>query len=264
MLKPLLEAIRFLTVVPLPGLPATVSDDYERTIAHSVAWFPLVGLLIGSITCALGLLATFFWPGSAFVRAVLIVVVSSALTAGLHLDGLSDTADGTMSWRPRERMLEIMKDSRIGAMGAIALVAIFLLKVGFLAAAGQHWWMATLLAPMLGRWADIFGIFFYPAAREGGLGRSFNSMVRPHDFVIGTLFVIGAAVLISLVDGFLFESFLKAYARCMIALALVCLASVYLARKWVQQLGGLTGDTYGALNEVGETVALAAMSAVVA
>ena len=260
MLRPFFEAVRFLTIVPIPWLPAT-SDNYERTIAQSVAWFPLVGLGLGLAGCATGFAALAFWPGQALVQSTLVIIVMSALTAGLHLDGLSDTADATMSWRSRERMLEIMKDSRIGAMGAIALVAIFLLKVAFLAAAGKHWWMATLLAPVLGRWADIFGIFFYPAAREGGLGRSFNSMVRPRDFVIGTLIVIAICIGLAVIDGFLFSSFLTAYARCMVALAAVCLTSVYLARRWVAQLGGLTGDTYGALNEIGETVALGAMSA---
>ncbi len=262
MLRPFFEAIRFLTLIPTPG-PVTISEDYERTIAHSVAWFPLVGLIIGLISCVVGSLARVLWPGQVLVQAVLTIVVSGALTAGLHLDGLSDTADATMSWRSRERMLEIMKDSRIGAMGAIALVAIFLIKVGFLAAAGRHWWMATLMAPVLGRWADIFGIFFYPSARDGGLGRSFNSMVRRRDFVMGTLIVIILATGIALIDGFLFNTFLVAYARCMIALVAVCLVSIYLANRWVHQLGGLTGDTYGALNEVGEAVALGALSALI-
>ena len=86
-------------------------------------------------------------------------------------------------------------------------------------------------------------------------------MVRPRDFVIGTLIVILIATGIALMDGFLFNNFLTAYARCMIALALVCLTSLYLANRWVRQLGGLTGDTYGALSEIGEAVALGALSA---
>lgn len=262
MLKPFFEAIRFLTILPVPWLPVH-SDDYERDIASSVAWFPVVGVVLGVMGCAIGLVAGAFWPGNTWVRSVLIVITMSVLTAGFHLDGLSDTADGTMSWRSRERMLEIMKDSRIGAMGAIALVAIFLLKVGFLAAAGRYWWVATLMAPVLGRWADLYGIFFFPAAREGGLGRSFNSMVQRSDFMLGTLWVVIISVVVSLLAGVLLTNFLVVYARCMVAWALVCVVSLYFARRWVAQLGGLTGDTYGALNEIGETVALATVSALV-
>ncbi len=255
-MKSFFEAIRFLTLIPIPWLRST-SEDFEQTIANCMAWFPAVGLLVGLMGCAAGFVANYFWPQSALIRALAVVIVTAIATAGLHLDGLSDTFDATMSWRSRERMLEIMKDSRIGAMGSLALIAVFLLKVGFLAAAGEGWWRAALLAPMLGRWADIYGIFFYPAAREGGLGKTFHDKVKKRDFAWGSLFVLVVMALVAVFGTQPAQNGL----RSLVALGLVFVATVYLCRKWVKQLGGLTGDTYGALNEIGEGVALAAMSA---
>jgi adenosylcobinamide-GDP ribazoletransferase len=236
------EALRFLTIIPQPWLPPMS----ERSAVVAIPWFPAAGLLIGALLLPVGWLGGLFW--GPLVQAALIVVAWGAITGGLHLDGLSDSFDAVMSWRPRERKLEIMKDSRIGAMGAIALVAVLLLKVVFLAGAGPIWWQAALLAPVLGRWADCYGIFWFPAAAEGGLGRSFHDQVRRPDFVFATATALIAALAI-------------AGPRGLIAMLLVWGATQLLARWWTRDLGGLTGDTYGALCELGEVVALAALTA---
>ncbi|HMO59801.1 MAG TPA: adenosylcobinamide-GDP ribazoletransferase, partial [Roseiflexaceae bacterium] len=160
----------------------------------------------------------------------------------------SDTFDGVLSWRSRERKLEIMRDSRIGAMGALALIAVLLLKVALIAAAGDQWWQIIVPAVVLGRWADVYGIVRFPAAREGGLGRNFQQQLRRGDFGFATFSTI-ALVLVGGVQG-------------LIAMGCVWLAAELIGRWWVHDLGGLTGDTYGALCEIGEVVALAALIAV--
>ncbi len=258
MMTSFFEAIRFLTLIPLPFMPAMTSDNYEKTIARSMAWFPAVGLLIGLIAVAVGGIFDLFW--NEWARAVAVVVVIGIVTSGLHLDGLSDTFDAVMSWRPRERKLEIMKDSRIGAMGAIALVAVLLLKVAFIAAAGDNWWRAVLFATVLGRWVDLYGIFFFPAAREGGLGRNFRDFIQRRDFVFATVLMILLCVLVS-VAGAPVAAWPAALLRAAITFVLALLTTHMLCRRWTHALGGLTGDIYGALCEIGETVALAAMSA---
>jgi adenosylcobinamide-GDP ribazoletransferase len=258
MLTALLEAIRFLTLIPLPFMPPTTGDDYEKTIARSMAWFPMVGLLIGAIGCAAGLAAGALWNDLA--RAVVVVVVIGLVTSGLHLDGLSDTFDAVMSWRPRERKLEIMKDSRIGAMGALALIAVILLKIVFVAAAGDGWWRAILLATALGRWADLYGIFFFPAAREGGLGRNFRNFTRRSDFAFATGQMIVIVAGVSVV-GLAPTTWPLALARSAAACGLVLLTAHVVFTRWTRALGGLTGDTYGAMCEIAEVVTLATMSA---
>jgi adenosylcobinamide-GDP ribazoletransferase len=243
-LWPLGEALRFLTILPIPGLPPIS----EQSIGRAIAFFPLAGAIVGALLAGLGLAAGALWDAG--VRPVVLVVAWGAITAGLHLDGLSDTFDAVLSWRSRERKLEIMKDSRIGAMGALALIAVLALKATWLGAAGDGWLRAVWLAPILGRWADIYGIFWFPPAREGGMGRSFQSQVRRADFIFAT----AATLLLALA---------LAGARGLVALALVWIATQLLAMWWTRDLGGLTGDTYGALCEIAEVVTLATLAATV-
>jgi adenosylcobinamide-GDP ribazoletransferase len=241
-LWPLGEALRFLTIIPMPGMPPMA----EQSIARAIPLFPLAGAVIGALLVGLGLACGVLWD--AWVRSVLIVVGWGIVTSGLHLDGLSDTFDAVMSWRTRERKLEIMKDSRIGAMGALALIAVLALKVTWLHAAGDGWVRAVWLAPALGRWADTYGIFRFPPARGGGLGRQFQAQARRGDFAIATATAAGLAIIL-------------AGPRGLLALALVWGVSSGLARWWTRDLGGLTGDTYGALCEIAEVVTLAVLSA---
>lgn len=215
-------------------------------IGRATAWFPLVGLLVAGVGVAIG------WPAGALwgadVRAVAVVTAWAVVTAGLHLDGLADTFDGLLSWRPREQKLEIMRDSRIGTMGAIALFAILALKVALLASADGAWLVAALVAPVLGRWADVVAIFAFPPAREGGLGRTFRE-------TSGRTAPLVAGVTAAAVAG------LGAGASGIVALVVVTGIALGLGAWWVRSLGGLTGDTYGAASEMGEVVALAVLTA---
>ncbi|MEM8534591.1 MAG: adenosylcobinamide-GDP ribazoletransferase [Chloroflexota bacterium] len=241
-LWPLGEALRFLTIIPVPGMPPMS----EASIARAIRFFPLAGAVIGLLLAVVGLIANTFWVVP--IHAVIIVVAWGILTAGLHLDGVSDTFDAVMSWRPRERKLEIMKDSRVGAMGAMALIAILVLKIAFISTTGTGWLQAIILAPVLGRWADIYGIFWFPAAREGGLGRNFQSQVQRSDFTTATIITLVLALLLAGIQG-------------LIAFFVVWGATHLIARWWTKDLGGLTGDTYGALCEIAEVITLAALSA---
>lgn len=252
------EAVRFLTLIPLPFMPPMTGEDYEQTVARAMAWFPAVGALIGLLACGVGWLADALWGD--FARAVTVVIALAVITSGLHLDGLSDTFDAVMSWRPRERKLEIMKDSRIGAMGALALTAAILLKVVFIAAAGADWLRAVLIATTLGRWADLYGIFFFPAAREGGLGRNFRDFIRRRSLVVATLQML-IIVALACAVGRPPQAWPAGLLRGGIAIGLTLLVARVVFARWTRSLGGLTGDTYGAMCEIGEVVALAAMSA---
>lgn len=240
-LWPIGEALRFLTIIPVPGLPP-MTEAFSRTVPG----FPVAGLALGALLAVIGWIVGALWNET--VRAVALVVAWGVLTAGLHLDGLCDTFDGVMSWRSRERKLEIMRDSRIGVMGALALAAVAGLKAVFLAAAGDAWLSAILLAPVAGRWAMVYSAVGFPPAREGGLGRTFHSQVR-----VGDVLIAGGTTL--------FLALALGGAQGLIALALVWLVAHLLGRWWTHALGGLTGDTYGALCEIAEVVALAALTA---
>ncbi|HHB76813.1 MAG TPA: adenosylcobinamide-GDP ribazoletransferase, partial [Desulfobulbus sp.] len=164
-------AIRFLTIFPCPGQLGSDGKD----IAGSTPFFPVVGLFLGCIAAGLSWL---FWTlFSSLVAAVLITIVLMGFSGGLHLDGLADTADGFLSTRPRSQILEIMRDSRIGAMGVIALVMLLLLKVTALSSLDRGQVVrATLLVPIAGRCAIVLVIALLPYARkEGGLATLFYS-----------------------------------------------------------------------------------------
>jgi adenosylcobinamide-GDP ribazoletransferase len=239
----LVGALRFLTTIPLPAAWATNNPPLSK----SLRFFPLIGLVIGVLLVFVGTLAGWFWGES--VRAAAAIVAWGIVTGGLHLDGLSDTFDGVMSWRPRERKLEIMRDSRIGVMGALALAAILGLKAALLVSA-TAWLPALLLAPVFGRWAICYGVCSYPSARPDGLGAAVQAHAKPGILHKTT---IAAVVVVLLVAG----------PHGIVAFALVWLTTRWLARWWTRDLGGLTGDTYGALCEIAEVVALAALTATV-
>jgi len=234
-MRRLLAAVRFLTILPVPGTCGCGEDD----LARSVPFFPVVGVLIGALVSALAFgLGQVLPPLPA---AVLIVIALLTVSGGLHLDGLSDTADGFLSSRKRDRMLEIMRDSHVGAMGVIAIVCVLLLKVAALASLpSETAWRCVFLMPLAGRCALVVSMAILPYARpEGGLATVFYGRRPKAEAVFSVAALAGAGWLL------LGEAGLIAAAA---SLALVFLFAAYTRRK----IGGATGDTLGAACELAE------------
>lgn len=233
-----LQAVRFLTIIPIPFRKTPTA----RAMIQS-AYFPLVGVLIGGLLVLAAKLLTSLW--SAQLVSVILAVTWVVLTGGLHLDGLADTSDAILSRRTRAQKLAIMKDSSVGTFGVLAVFCALLLKASFLneiSTALQF--QALALAPALGRWALVQAAFFYPAAREEGMGRFFSEHARTRDFVIATLLMLGLAFLLLRFWG-------------VVIFGGIWLMAVLINRSFSKALGGLTGDTYGALCEISEVAALA-------
>lgn len=249
MMMPMRIALSFLTRIPVGRLEA---EDYLATLGRSAWLFPLAGLVVGLVTWAAHATAgLLFGPAT---RALAAVAAGLWVTGMLHLDGLMDTADGLGSHRSRERMLEIMKDSRVGAMGVAVGALSLLLRFALLVELPAGWHgPALLLAPALGRMAIALAAGLWPSARaEGaGLGASFARHVgRPQ---------LAGALLLGLAAAVATQPF--APWRGVAAFALALLAALAMARSLARNLGGLTGDTYGAINEVAEMAALACFAA---
>jgi len=243
-LRRLRLATAFLTRLPV-RTPAAEPDEVGR----SLAWFPVVGLGLGLALVAIARpLATLL---RADLVAALLVAVLAAVTGALHLDGLADVFDGLGGGRgDRERTLAIMRDGRIGAHGATALVLVLLVKVMALSAVLQAGELrAVALFPVVGRWLAVLSIALFPYAREEGLGRAFADRAGPPELAVATL-VTSA----TLTWGGL-ALFAATAPAALIALGL----GVWLTRR----LGGLTGDVYGAAIEIGETTFLVAAAALV-
>ena len=240
--RDLITALCFLTRLPLPALSCWQSA-HMRGPAEAMATFPLAGLVLGALLVGLDrLLNLTAFPLA--TRSILLVVALVALTGGLHLDGLMDTCDGLIGGHSAEQRLAIMRDSHVGSYGVLGGVCVVLLKVGALGAVpGGTRAPALLLTPMLGRWALVSAAALFPPARPSGLGAAFRTGVTPRRLAVATATCAIAACVLGRVAG---------------ALALVgtCAATWLLGRAITARIGGLTGDTYGALAEVTEVVAL--------
>jgi adenosylcobinamide-GDP ribazoletransferase len=236
-LRPVLAAFAFLTRLPVPGGPFL-----DREVGRSLAFFPLVGLLLGLAASGVAALGGGVLPS--LVLAVLLAALLAVLTGGLHLDGVADLFDALGGGRgDRARMLEIMRDSRIGAHGTAALVFVVLAKVAALEPAVARGDLVALLAfPVIARWAAAPLVVLYPYARPEGLGRAFAGEAR-------AVQLLGATALLGLVvAGAGTRLLVPALGAGAVALGL----GFWLTRK----LGGLTGDVYGAAIEIAEVTAL--------
>jgi adenosylcobinamide-GDP ribazoletransferase len=242
-MKAFFAAIRFLTIVPVPGR----WTGGEKALARSVAFFPFVGVMIGGVGA--GAAAGLLYVLPAGPAAALLVLFLAGTSGALHLDGLADTADGFLSSRPREQVLEIMRDSCSGAMGVIALVGILLLKYAcFGSLPADEWWRAVLLVPVAGRVALIVSMSLLSYARPGGgLGTAFYE--KRHGFAL----VVGLVVLAAVGWGSLRTAGLAAAG--MSVLAVLLFAAVCRRR-----IGGATGDTLGASCEIAEAACLLGLS----
>jgi adenosylcobinamide-GDP ribazoletransferase len=235
-MQSLLAAIRFLTIAPVPGRWGTAEAD----LASSVPWFPVIGLTLGAIAAAVAWGLSLIAPP--LVVAGTIIVVLLSFSGCLHLDGLSDTADGFLSSRSCERILEIMKDSHIGAMGVIAVVCSLLLKFASLASLSEATlWRAVLLMPLAGRCAIVVHMAILPYARPSGLGAIFYGRSVRWTAIWSVALFAAAAWSILGMQG------MVVWAACIVASLLF---SAYTYRK----IGGATGDTFGAICELIEVV----------
>jgi adenosylcobinamide-GDP ribazoletransferase len=236
-LRPFGVAVSFLTRFPI-HVENVAGVDFGR----SVAWFPAVGLAFGLVVVgANALLGSWLAPE---LRGIVLVAIVAALSGGLHLDGLADTFDAVGGGKgDRERMLSIMRDSRIGAHGAIALFLLLAAKAIAVTEVLRGNSLGVLLVwPAVGRWAVIPLIVLFPYAREEGLGAPFREHTAWVHFVAATAFM--AVIVARMIP----THWLAAFATTLPVLGL----GIWM---WLR-LGGLTGDIYGAAVEVAETAFL--------
>ncbi len=241
-----LSAQQFLTRLPSP---AWIGWDDDR-LARAAKWFPVVGIV-------LGLTAGLIWVGAAHVlppmlAAGIALVVLTLLTGGLHEDGLADCCDGLGGGATRARALEIMRDSRIGAYGALGLILSFGLR--WAALAEFEVWQglsALVIALCAGRAAMTMMLWSGVYAREDGAARSAASGVTGREALLAMIVAIAVGVAMAGMLG-----------------GLAVLAALIAAQLWLMRLtarlGGYTGDGLGAAEQIGQIVVLLIFAAVAA
>jgi adenosylcobinamide-GDP ribazoletransferase len=236
-------AVRFLSLLPVPGSKQLFDkDEFAPHLVVGSVYFPVVGLLLALLLWLLMLILTPLVPQ--LVLAALLVAALVILTGGLHLDGLMDSCDGLFGGSTRERKLEIMRDSRVGSFGVLSGICILLLKFALFASIRAHALpLALLIALPSARWAMVVALRVFPSARATGLGAAFHRAITTKQLLLAG--IVSLAIL--LIAGQLLG---------LIVWMTVTVTSLLLGLWMTQSLGGLTGDSYGAIEEVAEGVAL--------
>lgn len=261
-MKDFLCAIKFLTIFPIDPRNKIIPLNMGLTMV----WFPAVGLLIGVILVAIHFLLIKWFPSS--VADVLILVVYIVMTGGLHLDGLADSCDGLCGGLDKEKRLEIMRQSTIGTFGALGLICTLGIKyiclrslvyeeaawtnpslcsrAGLFVSAGSFWLsqkgMALLLMPAIGRWTQVLAAALSAYARkEEGVGKVFIDNVRLRHAIYSALFPLVPLWFFCRING-------------LMIFAIVIFVALLIIQYIKGKIGGMTGDTLGAVNEISEVV----------
>jgi adenosylcobinamide-GDP ribazoletransferase len=227
----LLVAVSFLTISPTPSL----GKARGHAFGPAVAYFPLVGMLLGAFVAGVDAVC-----GRVFSLPVVTVFdlgLFAVLTGGLHLDGLMDSSDGLLGGRDPEHRLAIMRDSRVGSFGVLSAILVLLLEYSTLAALeGKARATALILAPTMGRWAMAVAVWAFPYARSQGKGVAFKIGLGWPELALATYWATLTVVVLD--------------PRCVWLLAAAGLAVLGVGRWITARLGGLTGDSYGAICEL--------------
>ena len=237
-----LVGLQFLTRIHIVRQTVWTAEDFGR----STRFFPLVGLVLG-ICYALAAWLLVYFVGMRTLTAVLLLILPLLLTGGLHADGFMDTADGVFSGRERKCKLEIMKDSRVGSFGVVSFVLLMFLQFALLL--DMHPFLlvpALFIMPIIGRMAMVLAIACFPYARADGMGKTFADMADRKTIVTASVMAVV----------FVFPCGLLAS----VALMLGVLFALFFCRAMTTTLGGVTGDVYGAVTVLTETLVLAIFS----
>jgi len=246
MIKNFINALQFLTIF-------TVSKKHELEegdLAKSMAYFPVVGFLIGFILVNADKLFTLLaLPHT--ITNVLLIALSVLITRALHIDGLADTFDGIMGGNSAGSRLEIMKDSRLGTAGAVAIFFVLFIKYLCLNSIFNGEKVAALLvAPMLARWSQTIMVYKTNYGREDGMGKAFVGHLRSSGMTAVSLVAVGLTA---------FVIMREETQTAVLVLGLICgvvLFTVLGRRYLINKLGGMTGDAIGAMSELNEVLVL--------
>ena len=236
-----LVALQFLTTAP----PILKRIFTPAEMGRAVGYYPLVGLLLGAILWVAAILLARIFPP--LVVAALLLTLWTILSGALHVDGFLDSIDGLLGGYTPEKRLEILRDKHKGAFAIAAGILLFLIKfTALISLTGKP---ALLLAPTLGRWAMAVAIVAFPYARPQGLGRDMKDNATWKQVLLASLIALLAA-------------WFSAGCMGLIALGIALLTLLATARFILVRIPGLTGDSYGMINEMVELFVLLAFTVV--
>lgn len=246
-MKRFISILQFMTRIPI-NIDTGFDEEFHKTITY----FPLVGLVLGVLIYIIGLVSGIFFDS--FITSIIVTLALVILTGGLHIDGLGDTFDAIYSYRDKERMLEIMKDSRLGTNSLLAIMFLILLKIGFIySIINNNLLWTVIFMPVVARLGVIVMMYKTVTPRENGMGNLFIGKASTSMFTIAILYtiilMIGISKLIFLASTF--------EAMMLISTIIVLLIFNNLFKKHIyKKIDGVTGDILGCTIELGELIYL--------
>ncbi|PIZ16199.1 adenosylcobinamide-GDP ribazoletransferase [Candidatus Desantisbacteria bacterium CG_4_10_14_0_8_um_filter_39_17] len=243
-MKRFLIALQFLTIIPVK-----VKDVDEKDSAKSAAFFPVVGIVIGILLVLFYAVLSQLMP--AMPADVFVIIFWIFITGVLHLDGLADTMDGFYASTQKEKILKVMEDTSTGAKGVAALIILLLFKFALLSnIEGAAKIYSLILAPTISRYSMFIAIASSSPARKEGMGKLFIGKTGLAELIFSSIIM----VLICLTSWFLPLGQIKMLG--FIAVAVAVIITLTFVRYCNYKIGGMTGDTLGALNEIVEVAVL--------
>ena len=260
-MKGFLLLLSFMTRIPMPKI-----EYDEENLGKSMKYFPVVGIIVGFILLFFCIIFNFILKNisySAVLPLMIIVVILTDLitTGALHLDGLADTFDGIFSYRSKHKMLEIMKDSRLGSNGALALILYFLLKFILLFSltieSREGAIYAIMTYPVVSRFCSVVSCASSPYARGSGMGKTFVDNTKTCGLIVATVITLLYTIGMIFMPFVLFTNYslpiqiiMKSILIIVIIVALSALFAYAFSKLIERKIGGITGDTLGALLEI--------------
>ena len=233
-----LIALQFITTLPIKA-----NLNYsEKNIASSMVYYPLVGTIIGFILVVFNLLLSKIIPD--LLVNIILLIIWISLSGGIHLDGLADSFDGLFGGKDKKKILEIMRDSSIGVYGVLALFLILLLKYVLLIELPiQDKNMILMIAPTLSRLSMVLAVYYFPYARKEGFGKTYKLYLKRNHVILAFVWTVIISITLLFWQG--------------IVLIITGLLFSFVISKFItNKIDGLTGDNYGAINEIVEVLTL--------
>ena len=251
-------SMRFISILQfLTRISIKKDIGYDPLMERGIVYFPVVGAIIGLLLFVGFRVFNWIFSGidNIYLLATLILILELIITGGLHMDGFGDTFDGFFSYRSKDRILEIMKDPRLGTNGLLAIVALVVLKIVAMATLIDYNMAVYLIfMPIVGRLAGVFLTYKTRPARENGMGNMFIGKCSTSALVLASLFTALSAIAIEYLIGF--KTYIFIYLYLIGSMVLIFVLSRLLIGLSYRRIDGITGDLLGCVIEISEVAFL--------
>ena len=259
-MKRLIAIVQFMTTIPIK-LDTGIDKEFHKGLIY----FPIVGLILGVIYYLIGVITNTILPNN--ITAIIIVISEVVLTGGLHLDGVGDSFDGLYSYRDKDRILEIMKDSRLGTNGMVAIVIVLILKIVLtnnIVDSGELWIIAAM--PVVARTMQVVACYKTKTPRKNGMGNIFIGKISTLYMILTILSMYAISCLLILALGYTEGSLFSIdiiISTILVQISVVAVLIIWtrlFVRSVYKKIDGITGDILGCISEITEVIYLLVMT----